>query len=96
MMGSPELPQDDPNDFNASAMNSVSIDAMDNASDASDESDNEPMDYAYAGYQPLPGDEDLNTTPINGDDELMDDPQVNILIVFSIGKHSIIVFPLIK
>lgn len=90
MMGSPELPQDDPNDFNASAMNSVSIDAMDNASDASDDSDNEPMDFDYAGYQPLPGDDDLNTIPMNGDDDLTDDPQVNILTVVSIGfgKYS--------
>lgn len=90
MMGSPELPQDDPNDFNASAMNSVSIDAMDNASDASDDSDNEPMEFDYAGYQPLPGDDDLNTIPMNGDDDLTDDPQVNILTVVSIGfgKYS--------
>lgn len=75
-MGSPELPQDDQNDFNASTMNSISIDAMDNGSDGSDESDTEAMDYEYAGYQPLPGDDDLNAVSTNEDELQVDEQQV--------------------
>lgn len=78
-MGSPELPQDDQNDFNASAGNAVTVDTMDNGSEASDDSENEnePMDYAYAGYQPLPGDDELNAVSMDdGDDDQMDEQQV--------------------
>lgn len=74
-MGSPELPQDDQNDFNASAMSNVTVGAMDNGSDGSDESDIETMDNDYGGYQPLPGDDD-NTVPMNEDDNEADEPQV--------------------
>lgn len=76
MMGSPELPQDDQSDFNAASLNSVFVDDMDNASEASDDSDNEAMDYGYAGYQPLPGDDELNTVPMNVEDDQTDEQQV--------------------
>lgn len=78
-MGSPELPQDDQNDFNASAVGAVTVDTMDNGSEASDDSDNEnePMDYAYAGYQPLAGDDELNAVPMDdGDEDQMEEQQV--------------------
>lgn len=81
MMGSPELPQDNNGDFDASTVNSHPVDAMDNASDVSDDSDNETtMDHDYAGYQPLPGDDELNTVPMNEDDNRLDDQQVSILL----------------
>lgn len=84
MMGSPELPEDDQSDLSASAINSVVVDAMDNGSDASDESDNEVMDYDYAGYQPLPGDDDLNAVPMNADDDdHVDEQQVICQLIFN-------------
>lgn len=95
MMGSPELPQDDQNDFDASAVNSVIVDDMDNGSEASDESDNEPMDYDYAGYQPLPGDDELNTTPMIADDDRVDEQQVFCQLIFKLIKYILINAPIL-
>lgn len=86
-MGSPEPPQDDQHDFDPSAMISVPIDPLDDADEASDDSDTAQMDYDYAGYQPLPGDDELNTNnQINEDD---DDDQTETQVFYlllSTGK----------
>lgn len=79
MMGSPELPQDNHDDLNVAAANHVTIDAMDETSGGSDDSDNEGNDYS--GYQPLAGDDDGHTTAtidtIDDDDDIFNVQQVS-------------------
>lgn len=57
-MGSPELPVEDENNIDRPPVNSLPMHGINGIGGTSDDSDNENMDDAYAGYQPLAFDED--------------------------------------